>query len=202
MDLFDLIDGPHNLLPGDGTVIYSGAVMSSAQATAYFDELFGHIEWKNDETFIFGRHIVTKRKVAWYGDKPYEYSYSNTTKCALPWTDSLLLLKAVVEKKTQETYNSCLVNLYHSGEEGMGWHSDDETDLKTNGAICSLSLGAERKFAFKHKRNKTTVSLILEDGSVLVMKGSTQTHWAHQLPRMKSVSQPRINLTFRTIAST
>ena len=114
---------------------------------------------------MFGKRIVTKRKVAWYGEKAFEYSYSNTTKLALPWTKTLLELKLLAQETTNETYNSCLLNLYHDGSEGMAWHSDGEKDLKKNGAIASLSFGAERKFAFKHKDTKEKVSLILEHGS-------------------------------------
>ncbi|RKE91984.1 alkylated DNA repair dioxygenase AlkB [Ichthyenterobacterium magnum] len=148
---------------------------------------------------MFGKRIITKRKVAWYGEKPFEYSYSNTTKLALPWTKTLLILKQLTEEKTEHTYNSCLLNLYHEGSEGMAWHSDDEKDLKKNGAIASLSFGAERKFAFKHKSTKEKTSLTLEHGSLLVMKGETQTYWLHRLPPTKLTTKPRINLTFRTI---
>ena len=111
----------------------------------------------------------------------------------------MLELKELVEQKTNETFNSCLLNLYHTGEEGMAWHSDGEKDLKKNGAIASLSFGAERKFAFKHKTSKETVSLVLEHGSLLIMKDQTQTNWLHRLPPTKRIFTPRVNLTFRTI---
>jgi alkylated DNA repair dioxygenase AlkB len=111
----------------------------------------------------------------------------------------LLELKVVAEKESGERYNSCLLNLYHSGEEGMAWHSDGEKDLKKNGAIASMSFGAERKFAFKHKQTQEIVPIILQHGSLLVMKDQTQTHWLHRLPPTKRVLNPRINLTFRTI---
>lgn len=200
MDLFSKEEGElRNLLPKDGTVNYYGKLFSTKQATGYFESLLNTIEWRNDEAIIFGKLIVTKRKVAWYGDSEFEYTYSNTTKKALPWTADLLDLKAIVEEQTNETFNSCLLNLYHSGDEGMAWHSDGEKDLKKNGAIASLSFGAERKFSFKHKVEKTNVSLVLEHGSLLVMKGTTQTHWLHRLPPTKMASKPRINLTFRTI---
>lgn len=200
MDLFSKEGGElRNLLPKDGTVNYYGKLFSTKQAKRYFESLLNTIEWRNDEAIIFGKLIVTKRKVAWYGDSEFEYTYSNTTKKALPWTADLLDLKAIVEEQTNETFNSCLLNLYHSGDEGMAWHSDGEKDLKKNGAIASLSFGAERKFSFKHKVEKTNVSLVLEHGSLLVMKGTTQTHWLHRLPPTKMASKPRINLTFRTI---
>lgn len=107
-----------------------------------------------------------------------------------------------MEKESGETYNSCLLNLYHDGNEGMAWHSDAEKDLKQNGAIGSLSFGAERKFSFKHKKTHEIVSKILQHGSLLVMKDSTQSNWLHRLPPTKITCMPRINLTFRTIVRT
>lgn len=198
MELFGT-DKTKNLLPFDGTVNYYGKLINQAQADFYFNSLLENIEWRNDEAIIFGKKIITKRKVAWYGEKPYEYTYSNVTKHALPWTTELLELKTLIEQETGETFNSCLLNLYHNGEEGMAWHSDGETDLKKDGAIGSLSFGAERKFAFKHKQTKEKVELLLEHGSLLVMKDTTQTHWLHRLPPTKKVNTPRVNLTFRTI---
>lgn len=202
MELFEnIIDKTKNWLPKEGTVNYYGKLFTIAEADYYLEKLLDTIEWQNDEAVIFGKRIVTKRKVAWYGEKPFSYTYSNTTKYALPWTKELLELKTRIEKETGEMFNSCLLNLYHTGEEGMAWHSDGETDLKKDGAIASLSFGAERKFAFKHKQTKEKVALILEHGSVLVMKGITQTHWLHRLPPTKLIAKPRVNLTFRTIVS-
>lgn len=199
MELFNSIDPNRNLLPAEGTVNYYGPIMGAEEADQYYRILLNTIEWRNDEAFIMGKHIITKRKVAWYAEKPFEYTYSNTTKRALPWTPALLELKTRTEQHTGETFNSCLLNLYHSGEEGMAWHSDGEKDLKKNSAIGSLSFGAERKFAFKHKQTKEKITLTLSHGSLLVMKGTTQTYWLHRLPPTKLISQPRINLTFRTI---
>ncbi|MBL3655517.1 alpha-ketoglutarate-dependent dioxygenase AlkB family protein [Fulvivirga sediminis] len=202
MDLFNpQPDKTTNWLPYGGTVHYFGFVLSQKQADHYFDVLMDTIEWRNDEAKMYGKTFITKRKVAWYGDEPFEYTYSNTTKKALPWTEELKLLKAIVEKETGETYNSCLLNLYHTGEESMAWHSDGELDLKKNGSIGSLSLGAERKFAFKHKQTKEKVELVLAHGSLLEMTGTTQTHWLHRLPPTKKIKRPRINLTFRSIVT-
>lgn len=200
MDLFSTeLDENRNLLPKDGIVNYYGKLFSYEASNHYLDSLLNTIEWKNDQALIFGKLIITKRKVAWYGDSGFEYTYSNTTKKALPWTKELLELKAIAEEKTGEKFNSCLLNLYHDGNEGMAWHSDAEKDLKKNGAIGSLSFGAERKFSFKHKETKETVSLILEHGSLLVMKDTTQSHWLHRLPPTTKIRKPRVNLTFRTI---
>jgi alkylated DNA repair dioxygenase AlkB len=200
MNLFsEFVDASVNLLPVDGIVNYYGTIFNKTIADHYYDALFQNIEWRNDEVVIFGKRIITKRKVAWYGEKEFEYTYSNTTKRALPWTKELYELKTTVEKKTGETFNSCLLNLYHDGSEGMAWHSDGETDLKKNGAIASISFGAERKFAFKHKKSSEKVELNLEHGSLLIMKDVTQTYWLHRLPPTKRIFTPRINLTFRTI---
>ena len=200
MDLFGgTTDHTKNILPKDGTVDYYGKIFSLPEANHYFNNLLNSIEWKNDEAFILGKRIITKRKVAWYADTDFEYTYSNRTKKALPWTKELLALKSKIEVETGENFNSCLLNLYHTGDEGMAWHSDAEKDLKKNGAIASLSFGSERKFSFKHKKTKETVSVILEHGSLLMMKDSTQTHWLHRLPPTKKTASPRVNLTFRTI---
>ncbi|TPN86822.1 alpha-ketoglutarate-dependent dioxygenase AlkB family protein [Aquimarina algicola] len=197
MDLFNTPKA--NLLPFDGEVRYYGSIMNIKKAQYYFDQLLKNIQWENDKAVVLGKQIVTKRKVAWCGDEPFSYTYSKTTKLAFPWTEELLDLKKIVEKETGEKFNSCLLNLYHDGNEGMAWHSDAEKDLKKNGAIGSLSFGAERNFLFKHKKTKQKVSVLLEKGSLLVMKGETQTHWLHRLPPTKKVKYPRINLTFRTI---
>ena len=198
MDLFDQ-DRISNLLHKDGTVNYYRNVLTHNEANRYFDLLLQNILWRNDEAVIFGKHIVTKRKVAWYGDSDYLYTYSNTTKQALVWTKELSDLKQRVEDVTGTKFNSCLLNLYHDGDEGIAWHSDDEKPLGENSIIASLSFGAERKFSFKHKHTKQTISVVLEHGSLLIMKDATQTNWLHSLPKSKKITRPRINLTFRTI---
>jgi alkylated DNA repair dioxygenase AlkB len=200
MELFENIADPHrNLLPQDGTVNYYGKILEEEKAHQFYSQLLNEIEWRNDEAVIFGKKIITKRKVAWYGDENFEYTYSNSTKKALKWTPELLELKKLTEEITGEQFNSCLLNLYHDGNEGMAYHSDGEKDLKKNGAIASLSFGAERKFSFKHKFTKEKVELVLANGSLLVMKDQTQSFWLHRLPPTKKIFTPRINLTFRMI---
>lgn len=188
-----------NLLSFDGIVEYYGQLFSKGDADDYYQTLLDKIEWQNDEAIMFGKRIITKRKVAWYGDRPFEYKYSKITKTALPWTIELIQLKNKIQSPSKAKFNSCLLNLYHDGSEGMAWHSDDEKDLQKNGCIGSLTFGAERKFCFKHKVSGEVVFIILEHGSLLLMKGTTQTHWRHRLPPTKLIHSPRINLTFRTI---
>ncbi|HAP58554.1 MAG TPA: alpha-ketoglutarate-dependent dioxygenase AlkB [Cytophagales bacterium] len=198
MDLFN--PNPHaNLLPQDGEVIYYGPIIPVNRATAYFEDLFQNLPWKADEAILHGKHYVTDRKVVLMGDRPFVYRYSGVTKTALPWAEPVLELKQLAEKTTGHTYNSCLANLYHNGSESMAWHSDGERNLQKDGAIASVSLGAERKFSFKHKDTQAKVDVLLQHGSILVMKGTCQTHWLHRLPPTKKVQRPRISLTFRTI---
>ena len=188
-----------NLLPYDGIVNYHGQIFTASEIKDFFNLLSTGIHWEHDEVMMFGKKIITKRKVAWYGEKPFDYTYSHVKKTALYWNDTLKAIKDKVEKASGETYNSCLLNLYHNGEEGMGWHTDNEKELKKEGAIASVSFGAVRKFAFKHKETQEKVELTLDNGSLLVMKGTTQSHWLHRLPPSKKITTPRINLTFRTI---
>jgi alkylated DNA repair dioxygenase AlkB len=198
LDVFD-VDKTANLLYKDGTAHYYGTIMPYKEANRYFDLLLNNILWENDEAIILGKHIITKRKVAWYGNSDYLYTYSKATKQALTWTKELLELKRIIEQITKARFNSCLLNLYHNGTEGLGWHSDDERSIGKNTPIASLSFGAERKFSFKHKQTKQMVSLVLEHGSLLVMKDATQMNWLHSLPKSNKITQARINLTFRTM---
>lgn len=198
MDLFNTTN-EHNILPYDGEVIYYGHIISDDNAKHYYNVLLNEIQWQHDEALIYGKRIVTKRKAAWYGNENYNYTYSKTTKTALPWTKTLLELKELVENNCGTKFNSCLLNLYHDGNEGMAWHSDDEKSLGLNTVIGSLSFGAVRKFSFKHKETNEKREIILDNGSLLVMKGATQTNWLHRLPKSVKIKHPRINLTFRTI---
>ena len=199
MDLFNQTDETQNLLPKNGIVNHHGFIFSNLESDKFYDTFLHSTEWKNDETIMYGKRIVTNRKIAWYGENASSYVHSKITKEILPLTSDLLTIKKKIELVTGETYNSCLLNLYHNGSEGISWHSDGEDYFKKNSAIASVTFGAERKFAFKHKDTKEVVSLILQHGSLIVMKGETQTHWLHSLPPAKKVQRPRINLTFRTI---
>jgi len=192
-------DEPVNILPKDGTARYFGVVFPLEESARYYRELMETVEWKNDQAMIFGKLIITKRKIAWYADQTYDYTYSGITRKALKWNAILLELKLKAEELTGETYNSCLLNLYHDGSEGMAWHSDAEKDLEKHGTIASFSFGAERKFAFKHKATGEKREIFLENGSLLTMEKETQDFWLHRLPPTTRVNSPRINLTFRKI---
>lgn len=195
----EVIDFNKNLLPRDGTVNYYGKIFNQKEADELMETLLRESHWKFDEAVIFGKHIQTKRKVAWYGDEDFQYTYSGSTKIALPWSQTLFYLKNECEKRVGTQFNSCLLNLYQDGSQGMAYHSDGEKNLKKNGAITALSFGARRKFSFKHKQTKERVDIWLDHGSLLVMKDETQAFWMHRLPPTKKVLEPRISLTFRTI---
>jgi alkylated DNA repair dioxygenase AlkB len=189
----------HNLLPKDGEVFYWSEFLNSDMADSLFRQLLENIDWSKDKVKLFGKIYITEREVAWYADDDLSYTYSGEKKVPKAWSAELLNLKHTIEEATGETFNACLLNLYHSGNEGMGWHSDDEPELGYEPVIASLSLGAKRKFAFKHKHDQLKYSLELEHGSLLLMKGRTQHDWKHALPKSKKVGLPRINLTFRKI---
>lgn len=198
MDLFN--NNPlQNLLPYNGKVYHYGLVLNVNECNIYFNKFITSNFWKQDEFIMFGKQIVTARKVAWFGDLNYQYTYSNSVKNALQWTPELLYLKNLIESKTGEKFNSCLLNLYHNGNEGMGWHSDNEKELGKHPVIASLSFGASRKFSLKHNTTKQKIDLVLEPGSLLLMKGETQEKWWHSIPKSKKIVNPRINLTFRYI---
>ncbi|MCA9535620.1 MAG: alpha-ketoglutarate-dependent dioxygenase AlkB [Myxococcales bacterium] len=203
LDLFPTpVDARRNLLPRDGEVYDFGRVYSATEAGGLFAALLHGVPWQHDELVIAGKRVVTARQVAWYGDGEQAYHYSGATKRALPFSPLLRAVKTRVEQAVGGTFNSCLLNLYMSGAEGMSWHSDDEAALGRSPTIASLSLGATRRFDFRHKRDREKVSVVLGDGQLLLMTGTTQHHWQHALPKTVKVHSPRINLTFRTVLDT
>lgn len=195
-----------NLLPYDGLVEYYPGFIQKDAADVIFHSLLSDIPWESDVLRLFGKTIVTKRKVAWFGDPEASYKYSGSIKQPLPWIQELTELKQRVEKLSGTSFNACLLNLYHHGGEGMTWHADDEPELGSHPVIVSISLGAERRFSFKHRTSGERVDLLLEHGSALIMSGETQQHWVHALPKNMRQSaslfggpEERINLTFRKI---
>jgi len=173
------------------------SVENSKYFFEYFDINNNNINWQNDVVKIFGKEIITKRKTAWYGDEEFDYTYSGINRKAIIWDKTFGALKEKIELTANQKFNSCLLNYYFDGNDGMGWHKDNEKSIKKYSSIASLSLGAIRKFSFKNIQTSEKQDLILENGSLLIMKNKTQEEWLHSLPKSKKVLKPRINLTFR-----
>ena len=186
-----------NLLPRDGEAMNHGVVFAPEEAEGIFARLHREIPWRPDVIRMFGKIISTSREVAWMGDAGLDYTYSGKTKNPLPWTDLVLSLKDEVERETREPFNSCLLNLYHDGSEGMSWHRDNESSIVADSMIACISFGAARPFHFKHLKTRERITTVLEPGSLLTMNGEIQRHWQHALPKSKRVVAPRISLTFR-----
>jgi alkylated DNA repair dioxygenase AlkB len=192
-------DSLRYILPKDGQADYHRAVFDLNQCSALFEVLQTSLDWQHDRIIMFGKEVITKRKVVWVANEGCTYKYAGVMKAPSPWTPELMVIKNEVERLTKWSFNSCLLNLYHDGNEGMGWHSDDETELDPNAPIASVSFGGERTFAFKHKADNTRARLALENGSVLIMHPPTQACWLHSLTKTKRPVQARINLTFRSV---
>lgn len=204
-DLFPAMPDPYeNILPYDGIVNDYGVCFAAREADAYFAALEAETAWRHDEVRLYGKRIITARQVAWYGDSRFSYTYSGVTRKALPWYPVLREIKAAVEAAiaavSPTAFNSCLLNRYADGSQGMAWHSDDERELGAEAVIASLSLGATRKFAFKHKETQEKREMPLRHGQLIVMRGATQSHWRHAVMKSAKIRAPRISLTFRTIA--
>ena len=174
------------------------------ESQLYMRNLTQSVLWRREKIKMWGKEIVTKKRIAWYADDGKSYTYSGSTFFPSQWNNVLLQLKEKVENYSEIKFNSVLLNEYPNGEVGMGWHSDDEKELGTDPIIASLSFGANRDFIFKHKTDRSieNVKLHLKSGSLLLMLGSTQHYWKHSLPKRLKVKEPRINLTFRNIKIT
>ncbi|SEW45239.1 Alkylated DNA repair dioxygenase AlkB [Chitinophaga sp. YR573] len=190
----------HNLLPKDGEVYFYPELFTAPESDYFFDILSKEIAWKQEPVFIMGRNILQPRLTAWYGDPDKPYSYSGITMQPHPWTPALMEIKSRIEAVAGVRFTSALLNFYRDGQDSMGWHRDNEKELGINPVIGSVSFGSPRTFALKHYTDKTlTEKIPLTHGSFLLMKGSTQHHWLHSIPKQLKVTAGRINLTFRII---
>ena len=189
-----------NLLPYDGKVNDLGVIIDDA--TALYNTLLNELPWQPDIVTLFGKTHITTRKIVWMGDTDADYQYSGHVRQTVPWSDIVFHVKQKIEQALAEigvttNFNTCLLNYYPSGADGMGYHADDEKELGQHPVIASLSLGATRKFVFKHKKTQDKVELYLESGQLVVMHGDTQTFWKHTITKTKTVDAGRISLTFR-----
>ena len=191
---------PSECLPmRDAEVALYRGVFRGADHDRLFAALRDSIAWEQHKIRVYGRTLAAPRLSAWYGDAGAVYSYSGLRLEPRAWTAPLLEIKARVEALAESAFNSVLLNLYRDGQDSVGWHSDAEPELGRNPLVASVSLGAERRFVFQHKKKRHYLALDLEPGSVLIMGGSTQHYWRHQLPKTGRPVGARINLTFRTI---
>ena len=181
-------------------ILYISGFLPSADADRLMSGLMNSIAWEQKYIRMFGRQLPMPRLTAWYGDPGAVYSYSGLTESPLHWTDELQEMRDRLYDSLGESFNSVLLNLYRTGEDSMGWHSDDERELGPEPVIASISLGAERRFDLMHRTlAHERRSYMLPHGSLLVMRGNTQSYWRHRLPKSPRIKEPRVNLTFRTI---
>jgi len=183
----------------DAEINYHPRFISDTDGWSFFEKILQGTEWRQEHITIFGKSHLTPRLSCWMGDEGLDYSYSNLTMTPVPWSDTARRIKHQLETQTHESFNSVLINYYRDGQDSNGWHSDDEPELGMNPIIASVSLGDTRDFKLRHKTNKKlSHTLSLGHGSLLMMRGTTQQCWQHQIPRRVKAG-PRLNLTFRTI---
>ena len=184
----------------DGDILWIKRFLPKADADALLQTLQTEIPWRQDSIRIAGKDTPIPRLQAWYGDPGMTYTYSGLKLDPLPWTPTLATLKQRIEDYSDCHFNSLLANLYRTEQDSVGWHADDEPELGQNPAIASLSLGDTRDFQLKHHQHTDKkLTLPLQHGDLLIMKGALQHHWLHQIPKSKTPCGPRINLTFRRI---
>ena len=188
-----------NLASSDGEIRYHSKFLAPPIADNVYQQLYNQLDWRDETLTFMGKQVAAPRLVCWYGDSNAVYCYSGVTHKPLQWIPVLSQIKQQICQFSGCNFNSVLGNLYRNGQDSMGWHADKEKQLGINPVIASLSLGAERLFKLRHRKNHQTVDINLEHGSLLIMAGSLQHHWRHCLPKTRHQVAPRINLTFRLI---
>lgn len=183
----------------DAEIEYFPSFFSLEESNDLFEKLKTEVHWQQDTITAFGHSHLQPRLTALYGNEGKPYGYSNIVMQPHQWTQLIMHIKNEVEKVCQENFTTVLLNLYRNGQDSNGWHADNEKELGRNPIIASVSFGAERAFQLKHNSQEVKQNITLENGSLLIMKGSTQHFWKHQIPKTKKEIGPRINLTFRII---
>lgn len=194
-----LLSAARPLVSRDGEAFLFEHFIESEEADLLGGRLQHDLRWETEAIVMYGREIMVPRRVCWVGDAGARYTYSGVMHDPQPWPPVLSDLRARVQSFTGYDFNSVLANLYRDGADSMGWHADKERELGRDPVIASLSFGAERVFKLRHNKSNETVETTLGNGSLLLMCGSLQHHWRHCLPKMRGVTAPRVNLTFRYI---
>ena len=200
-DLLSVHAGLERIPMKDAEIYYLPHLPLAEPPHIVMGRLINEVTWRAEHIVVWGRTYPQPRLIAWYGDAGKNYTYSGINLSPLPWTRALLDIKSRIEVVSRTNFNSVLLNYYRDHRDSMGLHSDDEPELGAQPILASLSLGEERTFILKHRREKTLkpVRLKLASGSLLLMKGETQRHWKHGIDKETRPCGPRINLTFRRI---
>jgi alkylated DNA repair dioxygenase AlkB len=204
MDQLDLFgapkpkDGEPVLIP-NGEYQYFPHFFTNEEANLFLKTFIDTIAWNQESMNMYGKQVLFPRLTAWYGENDKPYSFSGITLNPHPWTAELLAIKQKIEPICETVFNSVLLNLYRDGNDSISWHTDAEKELGKNPLIASVNFGAERKFQIRHNDSGETHEILLKHGSLLIMKGELQHYWKHQVPKQKTISKPRVNLTFRVI---
>ncbi|RFM35646.1 alpha-ketoglutarate-dependent dioxygenase AlkB family protein [Chitinophaga silvisoli] len=183
----------------DGELLYYPHFFRAEVADLYFRSLIMNIDWKQEGMMMYGKPVLFPRLMAWYGDAGSSYAFSGKRYEPAAWTKELQEIREQVSRPAGVVFNSVLLNLYRNGNDSMGWHADDEPELGPDPVIASVNFGATRRFMFRHQQAGLKYELNLTHGSLLIMKGSLQHHWQHQVPKTAKPIEERINLTFRVI---
>lgn len=184
----------------DANIVYLPSFITSDVASELYHDLLHEIPWQQDNIKVFGKEFVQPRLTALFGNDGKPYSYSNITMQPNPWNLLLQKIKFHVESVAEINFTTVLLNYYRDGRDSNGWHADNEKELGQNPIIASVSLGSERMFQLKHNTEPSLrQNILLENGSLLLMKGTTQHFWKHQIPKTNKPVGGRINLTFRVI---
>ena len=202
VDLFgQTIETPNPIIKlQDAELLYHPAFYDKTESDRIFKTLLETIEWKQDKIMMYGKELPLPRLSAWYGDNNKPYTYSGITLNPLPWTEELLQIKEKIEAEAKVKFSSVLLNRYRDGQDYVGWHTDAEKELGKNPVIGSVNFGATRKFQLRRiDDHKEKFEVELKHGTFLLMQGSTQHYWQHQVPKTATKIGERLNLTFRVI---
>lgn len=181
----------------DAELILIDNFFSKDESDHYYEILLHQTKWREYEMEIFEKKVTAPRMIAWYQDR----GITGTAENCPEWTPELLAIRKRVESEVKLDFNAVLLNLYRNGKDSVAWHSDKVHNTDRNPVIASVTFGETRMFRLRHKFRKdlAQVEIPLHHGSFLLMAGTTNAFWQHQVPKTAKDVLPRINLTYRRV---
>ena len=171
----------------DADLLLIDSFFTKEESDHYYNLLLNTTQWREYEMPMYDKTVTAPRMVSWHGDGE--------------WPPELNAIKERIEAEIQIQFNAVLLNLYRNGKDGVAWHSDRTTSSNKNMIIASVTFGETRIFRLRHKflKHIAPVEIPLHHGTFLLMAGTTNEYWEHQVPKTSREVLPRINLTFRQV---
>lgn len=167
------------------------------------DRLTSQVHFRVDDIRTTSNKVVSERRqTAWEGDTGVApFTYSGKAMPRSDWSPLVVQVRDVVQARTNQYYNGCLLNLYPDGCSGMRYHIDPDQGTLWDYDTAVVSVGASRRFAFRAMSSSTLQphNFVVMHGDLTYMFGECQSQFQHTVKKAddKTETTPRASLVFK-----